>query len=272
MIVLRSCPTSGPGAVHAPVSPARLSSLSVLDNIEQQLSAALPGSEEAQRLTDLATALRPSPLSQAELAALNEKAKSLSDAAAMMGNPLRTTRKNVSSAQSAPPTIRETQIGHLSGGQISCAKCGTDFTPSRRDQRYCSRPCQRHASRGSRTVADSPEKSRRMLDLLDALSDLNEAYYQTPPEDRLPQLKRWLDEARSGNRRLASILTCPRFFRLDQTTGEKETICYRRSREYPPVPFLADRFAQRFLDCRGWEWISGQAPEPETGEILACRG
>ena len=111
-----------------------------------------------------------------------------------------------------------------------------------------------------------------MLDLLDALSDLNEAYYQTPPEDRLPQLKRWLDEARSGNRRLAPLLTCPRFFRLDQTTGEKETICYRRSREYPPVPFLADRFTQRFLDCRVWEWISGQAPEPETGLILACRG
>lgn len=156
-------------------------------------------------------------------------------------------------------------------GGATCPRCTTPFTPARTNQRYCSTRCQKAATRnharGSRSIHASPEVARQMLDRFDRLQDLNATFYATRPDLRLPLLKGWLDAARAGDRRLAEVLTCPRFYRRDQPRADKAAVCHHRSLGYPPVPCLADWLAQRLLGCRVWEWVNGSAKEPETGEL-----
>lgn len=42
----------------------------------------------------------------------------------------------------------------------TCPKCSVEFTPKRKNQKYCSRPCQRNGARGSRTGENSTMNRR----------------------------------------------------------------------------------------------------------------
>lgn len=94
---------------------------------------------------------------------------------------------------------------------------------------------------------------------------MNEAFYSTRPDARLGLLKEWLDMARYGNTALRGVLTRPEFFAPEK--GDRKAY-FRRCRAYPPAPQLADWFCRKLLNCRVWEWVSGKAPEPETGEVI----
>lgn len=148
-----------------------------------------------------------------------------------------------------------------------CPGCGIPFQPSKRNQRYCLPSCQKKASRnsarGSTSASDSPDRRYVKRRQRATLAWLNETYYATPPGARLALLKAWLDAARGGDTHLRGVLSRPDFAKADHDRAT----CFRNSRAYPPVPYLADRFSQRLLNCRVWDWVSGCAGEPETGEV-----
>ena len=152
----------------------------------------------------------------------------------------------------------------------TCPACAEPFEPRRRDQRYCSRPCQKaathNATRGPRTTEASPaqryEKRRKRA----LLVWLNTTYYETPPAQRLGLLKGWLDAAREAPGLLREVLITPAFARPEK--DYRHSASFRGSWAYPPVPYLADKFCQKFRDCRSWEWVSGEADAPETGEVI----
>ncbi len=97
---------------------------------------------------------------------------------------------------------------------------------------------------------------------------LNETFYGTPPGERLGLLMAWLKEARGGNTHLRSVLANPAFFAPPK--DQRKKVSFRRSRAYPPVPFLADRMCRRRLGCRVWERVDGTAANPDTGEVIGA--
>lgn len=148
-----------------------------------------------------------------------------------------------------------------------CLSCGQSFKHRGKAKKYCSRSCQkkatRHSARGSTSANISVDRRDVKRRQRATLAWLNETYYGTPPGQRLGLLKDWLDKARSGDTLLRAVLSRPDF-----RTGKRDkTKCYRNSRAYPPVPYLTDRFALRFLNCWARDWVSGKAVEPETGEV-----
>lgn len=63
---------------------------------------------------------------------------------------------------------------------VACPSCGTAYTPKRSNQRYCSRSCQKNASRDSRKV----ENKHRSRQHYERASRLTEMIYSTPPQER----------------------------------------------------------------------------------------
>lgn len=47
-------------------------------------------------------------------------------------------------------------------GDPFCSKCGVQFQPKRKDQRFCDRVCQKNASRGSQKAADNTASARQI--------------------------------------------------------------------------------------------------------------
>lgn len=155
------------------------------------------------------------------------------------------------------------------GGQHVCPGCSTSFTPSRRNQRYCTPPCQKRATRNASRCGprgDSWDVQHRSRRDHATLQWLNEVYYGTPPGERLGLVNDWLGRARAGDKHLRHVLGNPLFFAPKEDAWRR--VCFRRSRYYPPVPLVADRLCRRLMGCRVWEWVTGRAPEPETGEVV----
>lgn len=157
-------------------------------------------------------------------------------------------------------------------GFVACPGCGVAFTPKRKNQSYCEPPCQkrttRNAARGSRNATDSQEVRHTKRRNRGRLFWLNETFYCTPPGERLGLLMAWLNKARGGNTHLSIVLANPAFFAPPK--DQRRKVSFRRSRAYPPVPFLADRLCRRLLGCRVWQWVDGSANEPETGEVMGA--
>lgn len=147
-----------------------------------------------------------------------------------------------------------------------CPRCGAAFRP-RSNKVYCTSQCAKAATRNATRGPSSGSVNERQRNRLifDRLHRLNEVYYATPPGQRLGLLSDWLRQAREGNKPLGRILSNPAFFAMGRDESRK--FCFRRSRAYPPVPALADLFCRRLLGCRVWAWVTGAAPEPETGEV-----
>lgn len=86
--------------------------------------------------------------------------------------------------------------------QIQCPACNAEFTPRRKNQKYCSDNCRkrksRHAARGSRKVAHSWDERRRSEMRKTRLTDLTNALYEAPPRYRAEFLERLIAQARSN--------------------------------------------------------------------------
>lgn len=149
---------------------------------------------------------------------------------------------------------------------VGCLRCGLTFQQRRKDQKYCSRACQKanthNAARGSRTTADSREKRYEKRRQWSTLRWMNETYYGTKPGERLGLIKDWLDLARVGDTHLRSVLRRPDFIQ-----NADPDVCYLGDKGRPAVPYVAHKFCHRFLDCHIWDWVNGRAPEPDTGEV-----
>ena len=89
-------------------------------------------------------------------------------------------------------------------GTTDCLACGIPFIPGRKNQEYCSRCCQKNASRGLRHLEnfarDEHEAARAR--------DLREMLYAAPPSERLGIMKYILDAAYHDGS-LRNILTRP---------------------------------------------------------------
>lgn len=162
--------------------------------------------------------------------------------------------------------------GTAGAGFAACPGCGVAFTPKRKNQIYCTPPCQkrttRHAKRGPRNATDSQEVRYTKRRNLGRLMWMNETFYGTPPNERLGLLMGWLNEARDGGAHLRSVLANPAFFAPPK--DQRKKVSFRRRRAYPPVPVLADRLCRRLLGCRVWQWVDGSAADPETGEVMGA--
>lgn len=89
---------------------------------------------------------------------------------------------------------------------VICPKCAEAFQPKRRNQRYCSDPCRKNATRGSRKVADSWDEKRRNETRKGRVRGLSHALYETPPIYRAEFMERLIAEAR-GNAELRRLVT-----------------------------------------------------------------
>ena len=85
-----------------------------------------------------------------------------------------------------------------------CPRCDTEFTPRRSNQKYCTDPCRKNATRGSRPR----ENAERTLRHFERSQRLVEMLYKTPPLERYGTMKHILSyvPVDSG---LRNILTDP---------------------------------------------------------------
>ena len=89
--------------------------------------------------------------------------------------------------------------------EAACPKCATPFVPARSNQTYCSKQCQKNASRGPRTIATSVEERRRHESRIGRLQGLSDALFETPPKDRTSFMVALINEGR----RKAELRGCP---------------------------------------------------------------
>ncbi|MEP5633926.1 MAG: hypothetical protein ABJP79_18770 [Tateyamaria sp.] len=89
-----------------------------------------------------------------------------------------------------------------------CPKCNSGFTPSRTNQTYCSRPCQKAATQNAARGNRSRENTDRTLRHFERSQRLFEMIYTTPPSERLGAMQHILSfiPVDSG---LRNILTDP---------------------------------------------------------------
>ena len=95
-------------------------------------------------------------------------------------------------------------IGMPEDGTIECPGCSTAFMPNRSNQSYCSRACQKNASRGTR----SAENRTRSWRHYERAHRLTEMIYCAPPQERLGVMKHIL-EFIPDDAGLRNILTDP---------------------------------------------------------------
>lgn len=70
-----------------------------------------------------------------------------------------------------------------------CPGCGASFTPKRSNQAYCSRLCQRKASRNSARGNRSAENKQRSWKHYERAARLTEMIYSVPPHERLGMMQ-----------------------------------------------------------------------------------
>lgn len=167
-----------------------------------------------------------------------------------------------------PKPTREGVGNHAPSDAPACSGCGQPFTPKRTNQRYCTPPCQkaatRNTARGPRTTAESPSRRHEKRLQWATLAFLNETLYGHPVGQRLGLLRDWLDRARAGDTTLRAALTRPDFCKWT----DNSRACFRSSLAYPPVPYLTHKYCQKLLGCTVADWVHGRASEPETGEVI----
>lgn len=101
----------------------------------------------------------------------------------------------------------------------TCPKCRAGFQRKRRNQVYCSDTCRKNATRGPRTVSDSPTERTRCAHQSDRARTLGEMLYTTPPQDRVAFMARLVMFARTEGGEVRNILTDPRLLTATGPTG-----------------------------------------------------
>ncbi len=160
------------------------------------------------------------------------------------------------------------------GVAICCPRCQVDFLPGRKNQKYCSQPCQksasRNAARGTRTVDASPDLRRRSLVHYDTAMRLAEMVYTAPPNKRLGLMSDLIRRARGGDRKLRNILTDPTLLRA--SPDDKSLFFRRAPASYRTIAQAADAYCRMFWGQGVRAVVSGECPEPPTGEAGDTEG
>lgn len=147
-----------------------------------------------------------------------------------------------------------------------CPACLTKFTRQRRNQQFCSRDCQKNASRGSRKVSDSWEAKRRSHAHYSRALWLAHDLYTSPPNQRLGFMAEIITAARTHDAQLRGILTDPR---LLCASRDSPGLFFRRCpASYKTIAQAADRYCRKFWGHGVRPVIFNRCPEPETGEVL----
>lgn len=89
-----------------------------------------------------------------------------------------------------------------------CPGCGANFRPKRSNQKYCSPPCQKQASRNSSRGCRMTENRQRTELHNNRASTLTEMIYSVPPTERLGMM-RYILSFVPNDAGLRSILTDP---------------------------------------------------------------
>jgi len=88
--------------------------------------------------------------------------------------------------------------------ELNCPKCSEQFTPSRTNQRYCSKACQKNGARQDRFAEYRLEKRRDE----ERIHDLTDSYIRhCRPESRIKFVSDLIQAALRGNRDLKRALS-----------------------------------------------------------------
>lgn len=142
-----------------------------------------------------------------------------------------------------------------------CPKCCQPFTPRRRGQRYCSKPCAkaatRNATRGPRLIADSPEARRIHEHRKGRVRGLSDALYEAPPAYRAEFVERLIAEAR-GNAELRRLVTNREMLRSwarDDGTGRLR------------IAHVLDHFCREVYGLRAFEVMNPETVLPSSDDL-----
>lgn len=101
----------------------------------------------------------------------------------------------------------------------SCPKCSQDFAPKRSNQKYCSDPCRKNATRASR----KRENKDRTIRHYERASDLEQMVYSVAPSERLGMMKYILEHV-SHDAGLRNILSDPKLHREEPRKSGRKNI------------------------------------------------
>lgn len=144
-----------------------------------------------------------------------------------------------------------------------CPRCGEAFTRKRKDQQYCSRPCQKaathNAARGSQKIEDNVD-TRRLAELhRHRAFQLNDELYRKPPADRPAFVESLLQAARDHDWHLRRILTDSRSL-------------FDFGHDYAGRPNLVrtlDDYCRKTRQARIWQVVEPDWKEPTSIRPLA---
>lgn len=92
---------------------------------------------------------------------------------------------------------------------VSCPSCALKFVPKRKNQRYCSSPCQKRASRNTARTSRKKENRVRSRGHYERASRLAEMVYSVRPSERLGMMQFILSKT-PDDAGLRNILTDPK--------------------------------------------------------------
>lgn len=139
-----------------------------------------------------------------------------------------------------------------------CPTCGKDFTPRRKDARFCRPLCQQKSSRGPRTTKESHAERTRNRTHYNRAREMTYEFWGLPRNRQLGYMQELIASARDGNSKLRAIVT------------DKAILC--GSGKMAPkgrltIAQAADRYCQHFWGHGVKAVVYGEAPEPATGEL-----
>ena len=140
-------------------------------------------------------------------------------------------------------------IGMSADAAITCPTCNIRFKPKRSNQKYCSRPCQKNATRGSRSVE---AKVRNELHYCRALN-LAELVYTAPIGERLGIMKTIVETAREHDAVLRNILTDPTL--LGASPTDRHLFHRRSPGSYRTISQAADAYCRKFFGLSVKEYL-----------------
>lgn len=145
-----------------------------------------------------------------------------------------------------------------------CPKCGAEFMPARSNQTYCSTPCRKNATRGSRKTTDSNDERQRSSRHYNRARWLAHDLYALPSNKRLGFMAELIDAAREHDAQLRSILTDPVL--LSAGREDKGLFHRRAPSSYKTIAQAAHAYCRKFWGHGVKDVIYRRCPDPETGE------
>lgn len=157
---------------------------------------------------------------------------------------------------------------------LSCPTCETEFVATRKGKRFCSRKCQKrsseNAARGPRTNSLSPAARKRNEAHYSLSHSLCEAFYKTPPQQRLGFLKDLVDRARNPasqyDRAVKNVLTHKQLTYPDR---QDRSLFYRgKPFTYCTISELVNRYCKALLGASSKTVLTSPHFKENTGEIF----